>query len=81
MYYVIEHMYILENFFLIEVWLLYSVELVSGVQQSKANTHTHTHIYLFQILFHYRFLQDGIVPCAIQSVLVVSHPCFVFSFV
>ena len=44
-----------------EVQLIYKVVLVSGVQQSDSvihsHVHTHTHI-LFQILFHYRLLQD-----------------------
>ena len=51
--------------------MIYNVVLVSGVQQSDSDMciyiyvyigtyiYTHTHIYiLFQILFHYRSLQD-----------------------
>ena len=42
-------------FFLIEVSLIYNVMLVSGVQQ----TDSVLYIYIFfQILFHYRLLQD-----------------------
>ena len=39
-------------FFKIEVQLIYNIMLVSGIQQSNSDT------YIFQILLHYRLLQD-----------------------
>ena len=45
----------------IEIQLIYNVVLISGIQQSDSVIHTYIYIYiylLFQILFHYRLLQD-----------------------
>ena len=46
---------ILFVYFFIEVELIYNVVLVSSVQQSDSVIHIYI---LFQILFHYRLLQD-----------------------
>ena len=43
--------------FLMEVELIYMFVLVSGVQQSDPDIYIYLYI-LFQILFHYRLLQD-----------------------
>ena len=47
-------------FFLIEVQLIYNVVLDSRAQQSDSVIHIYIYIFffLFQILFHYRLLQD-----------------------
>ena len=47
--------------FFIEIQLIYNVVLVSSVQQSASFIHIYIYIYiyiLFQIIFHYRLLQD-----------------------
>ena len=62
----VSNRYLFFSIFFIEIWLIYNVVLVSGIQQSAVSfsyTHTHTficmYIYIiFQILFHYRLLQD-----------------------
>ena len=69
--------------------------LVSGVQQSDSviciyihtHTHTHTHIYFFQILFHYRLLQDIEYSSLCYTVVYITllrqqfilHNCFIAS--
>ena len=52
-----------KKFFLIKVELIYNVVLVSSVQQSDSVLYIYIYIYIyiylpFQILFHYRLLQD-----------------------
>ena len=80
--------FVLVSFFLIEVYLIYNVVLVSGVQQSNSILHTYVcvcmHIYiLFQILFHYRLLQDTeyssvcytVGPCCLSILYIVVFIC------
>ena len=45
------------QYFLVEVQLVYNVGLVSRVQQSGSVIHVRIAI-LFQVLFHYRLLED-----------------------
>ena len=63
--------------FLIEGQLIYNVVLISNVQQSDLVIYIYinTHMYIvFQILFHYRLLQDiNIVPCAITRSLLFVY--------
>ena len=70
-------------FFLIEVYLIYNV---SGVQQSDLATYIHIYICiytLFQILFHYRLLEDiehsslcyTVGPCWLSILYIVVCIC------
>ena len=69
-------------FFLIDVELIYNVVLVSGVQQSESVIHICLYI-LFQILFHYRLLQDidysslcyTVGPCCLPILYIVVCIC------
>ena len=65
-------------FFLIEVQLIYSIVLLSSIQQSDS------YIYiLFQIVFHYRLLQDieysslcyTVNPCCLPLLYIVVYIC------
>ena len=59
-------------FIFIEIYLIYNIVLVSGVQHSDSVTYV-IYIHIFQIVFHYRLLQDAeyTVPCGIQEDLIV----------
>ena len=51
------HLHKAQPFLLTDVQLTYNVVLISAVQQSDSVLHIYIYI-IFQILFHYRLLQD-----------------------
>ena len=71
-------------FIFIEILLIYNVVLVSSVQQSVSVIHIYVYKYvLFQILFHFRLLQDNeysslcyaVGPCCLRVLYIVVGIC------